>query len=168
MVDNVANAINNSKYYTAFNHILSLGGAAKRAFVQVVQNTVTDEVQQYSKSKKTNFPQLNGLASVANFSWNKIIDPVQEQMPTYHAALAGSFDVNRRRKKKDAKKEENHRYDISGMAYRLNLADNWFWVLPIPIFQNISDIQSRYLAKAGNRYFIGPDFYQCAIPGIYF
>ena len=105
-VNSIESAMKQSKYDTAFRHVLSYNPkTSKKHFNTVVQNVVADEVKAYVKHCET-FPTFDGVDSLERFKMDDIIAECQKFMPTYYAALCGAFDTqNRRRRHIDPEKE---------------------------------------------------------------
>ncbi len=95
----IQSSMKQSKYDTAFRHILSYNPkTSKKHFNTVVHNVVADEMKNYVKYSKT-FPQFEGIDSLENFQMDDIITEYKKYMPTFYAALSGAFDTNNRRKR---------------------------------------------------------------------
>ncbi len=94
--EKIVKSVAKSKYETAFRHILARGRSAQEAFDSVVRKRVTRQVKTYAK-QKGNYPIFDGKSSVENFSWDQIDSEVKEHLPTFHAALVGSFPAKKRK-----------------------------------------------------------------------
>ena len=86
----VKTCVSQSKYYTAFRHILKTGKAAQRAFDRVVKKRVQAEVQKFKKAK-TQYPTFDGRKDLQMFSWEKVADEFEQNIPTLWNSLVGAM-----------------------------------------------------------------------------
>ena len=107
-LDAIAGSLTNSKYYAAFQHILSRGPAAQRAFDCLVRKRVRVQMQLYAKSNDTDFPRNDTTASISNFDWDALLSDLNTKMPTLSASLFGAMPLT----------TEKNRYLLSNLKLR--------------------------------------------------
>lgn len=89
-VAGIVSAVNHSRYYTAYKHMISRGGKAKSDFLHAVADIVRNEIAKFCKNN-TSFPKLENIGSLQTFSWSKLIDTFKEHLPTLTTAIIASM-----------------------------------------------------------------------------
>ena len=88
----ISNAIANSKYQSAFHHILSRGTPASKAFQKVLSEVIKTEVRRYGKHPNK-YPDLKGRGAIENFSWAALLEDFASEMPVFFASVARAMQM---------------------------------------------------------------------------
>jgi hypothetical protein len=98
LTSRLVTAFSRSHYETAYRIILSSGPVASNAFNRVLHKIVSREIQSYVRSHEVvedQFPKLNSLNDIEQFSWNHLTGHLQTFMPTLYTAIDGAMPRRR-------------------------------------------------------------------------
>jgi len=86
----IAQSIIRSKYRCAFRKLLASGPFARKAFNDIVQSQARAEMKTFVSTDKQ-YPVLNGIRSVSEFSWTSLVTHLTSKLPTLSSVLTGAM-----------------------------------------------------------------------------
>ena len=121
IIDSAIDALKNSKYVTAFRHILSIGKVAQKAFDEVVSERAFLQMRSYVQKEAghNGYPQFVSAREVEQFSWSSMLSKMSPHLPTLLCAINGSLKKRRYQKTNQETRQDQQLLSL--------LAEIWYF-----------------------------------------